>query len=100
MYMSFEFNCRTRDNVELTLEGSFFWEIIDLPAMNRATSDTTGDLCNHARSKFIEKVAETLFTAHSHYTTTTPHTHTIRPHSHYTTVLVDLALAKIVIDGC
>ena len=24
-YMSFEFNCRTADNVELVLEGSFFW---------------------------------------------------------------------------
>jgi len=29
-YMSFEFNCRTNDNVELILEGSFFWEIVDL----------------------------------------------------------------------
>ena len=30
MYMSFEFNCRTNDNVELVLEGSFFWEVDDL----------------------------------------------------------------------
>ena len=30
MYMSFEFNCRTNDNVELVLEGSFFWEVVDL----------------------------------------------------------------------
>lgn len=30
MFMSFEFNCRTKDNVELVLEGSFFWEIVDL----------------------------------------------------------------------
>jgi len=30
MFMSFEFNCRTKDNVELVLEGSFFWEVVDL----------------------------------------------------------------------
>ena len=32
-FMSFEFNCRTSDNVELILEGTFFWEVVDLPAM-------------------------------------------------------------------
>ena len=30
MYMSFEFNCRTNDNVELVLEGSFFWQVVDV----------------------------------------------------------------------
>jgi len=58
MYMSFEFNCRTSDNVELILEGSFFWEIVDLPGMLQFTSDTTGDICNHARSRFIELVSK------------------------------------------
>mmetsp|Transcript_12225 Transcript_12225/g.18428 ORF Transcript_12225/g.18428 Transcript_12225/m.18428 type:complete len:585 (-) Transcript_12225:1540-3294(-) len=58
MYMSFEFNCRTNDNVELVLEGSFFWEVIDLEAMVKFTNDTTGDVCNHARSRFIEKVSK------------------------------------------
>jgi hypothetical protein len=58
VFMSFEFNCRTSDNVELVLEGSFFWEIIDLEAMMKFTSDTTGDVCNHARSKFIERVSK------------------------------------------
>jgi hypothetical protein len=58
MYMSFEFNCRTSDNVELILEGSFFWEIANLPAMLKFTSDTTGDICNHARSRFIELVSQ------------------------------------------
>jgi len=56
--MSFEFNCRTSDNVELVLEGSFFWEIVDLPGMLRFTNDTTGDICNHARSRFIELVSK------------------------------------------
>jgi hypothetical protein len=58
MYMSFEFDCRTADNVELVLEGSFFWEINDLKAMNTYCNDATGDVCNHARSKFIEKVSK------------------------------------------
>mmetsp|Transcript_68744 Transcript_68744/g.179081 ORF Transcript_68744/g.179081 Transcript_68744/m.179081 type:complete len:787 (+) Transcript_68744:106-2466(+) len=57
-YMSFEFNCRTKDNVELILEGTFFWEVTDLPRMVRATGDTSGDLCNHARSQFIKHVAK------------------------------------------
>jgi len=55
--MSFEFNCRTKDNVELVLEGTFFWEVTDLPLMIRTTGDTTGDICNHARSQFIKHVA-------------------------------------------
>merc|ERR1712054_616164 len=56
-YMSFEFNCRTKDNVELVLEGTFFWEVTDLPLMIRTTGDTSGDICNHARSQFIKHVA-------------------------------------------
>jgi hypothetical protein len=58
MFMSFEFNCRTADNVELILEGTFFWELVDLKAMLKVTSDTTGDVCNHARSRFIERVSK------------------------------------------
>lgn len=57
-FMSFEFNCRTSDNVELVLEGTFFWEVHDLPLMLKRTSDTTGDLCHHARSQFIRHVAK------------------------------------------
>jgi len=30
-YMSFEFSCRTADNVEMILEGTFFWEVVSLP---------------------------------------------------------------------
>lgn len=56
-YMSFEFNCRTKDNVELVLEGTFFWEVVDLPTMVKTTGDTSGDICSHARSQFIKHVA-------------------------------------------
>merc|ERR1719219_450042 len=57
MFMSFEFNCRTSDNVELILEGTLFWEIINPEIMFKLTGDTTGDVCNHARSQFIQSVA-------------------------------------------
>ena len=43
--------------MELILEGTFFWEVVDLPAMVKSTGDTSGDLCNHARSQFIRHVA-------------------------------------------
>mmetsp|Transcript_124872 Transcript_124872/g.243066 ORF Transcript_124872/g.243066 Transcript_124872/m.243066 type:complete len:792 (-) Transcript_124872:425-2800(-) len=57
-YMSFEFNCRTKDNVELILEGTFFWEVVDLPLMVATTGDTPGDICARARSQFIKHVAQ------------------------------------------
>jgi len=57
-FMSFEFNTRTSDNVELVLEGTFFWQIVDVQTMVKMTGDTTGDVCNHARSKFIQKVSK------------------------------------------
>lgn len=57
-FMNFEFNCRTNDNVELTLEGTFFWEISDVEQMVKMTGDTTGDICSHARSRFIGLVAK------------------------------------------
>ena len=61
MFMSFEFNCRTSDNVELILEGTLFWQIIDPVAMNKFTGDTTGDVCSHARSVFIQAVSQVDF---------------------------------------
>merc|ERR1719203_1172271 len=57
-FMKFEFNCRTSDNVELVLEGVFFWELVDLPAMWRHTGDTSGDVVYHIRSKFILAVSQ------------------------------------------
>merc|ERR1719327_2551442 len=56
--MNFEFNCRTNDNVELVLEGTFFWQVTDVETMVRMTGDTTGDICNHARSRFISLVSK------------------------------------------
>lgn len=57
-FMSFEFNTRTADNVELVLEGTFFWQIENVEVMVKMTGDTTGDICNHARSRFIQLVSK------------------------------------------
>merc|ERR1719203_876105 len=56
-FMKFEFNCRTSDNVELVLEGVFFWQLVDLPALFRHTGDASGDMVHHIRSQFILQVA-------------------------------------------
>jgi len=57
-YMSFEFNCRTSDNVEMILEGTFFWEVVSLPDMLQYTGDAPGDVCAHARSCFIQLISK------------------------------------------
>ena len=57
-FMSFEFNTRTSDNVELVLEGTFFWQVADVERMVQMTGDTTGDISQHARSKFIQRISQ------------------------------------------
>merc|ERR1712028_87237 len=32
-FMNFEFNSRTSDNVELVLEGTFYWQLANVPLM-------------------------------------------------------------------
>eukprot|EP01059_Diplonema_ambulator_P013495 TRINITY_DN24001_c0_g1_i1.p1 TRINITY_DN24001_c0_g1~~TRINITY_DN24001_c0_g1_i1.p1 ORF type:complete len:516 (+),score=207.24 TRINITY_DN24001_c0_g1_i1:61-1608(+) len=56
-YMNYEFNCRTVDNVELEVDVSFFWAIIDVPLLVEKTADAPGDTCTHARSKIIQEVS-------------------------------------------
>ena len=57
-YMNYEFNCRTIDNVELAVNVSFFWAIIDVPLLIRKTADAPGDTCTHARSSIIQEVSK------------------------------------------
>jgi hypothetical protein len=40
------------------LEGTFFWQVVDVERMVKMTGDTTGDVCNHARSRFIQLVSK------------------------------------------
>ncbi|KAJ9439532.1 hypothetical protein DIPPA_16912 [Diplonema papillatum] len=56
-YMNYEFNCRTVDNVELCVDVSFFWAIIDVPLLIEKTADGPGDTCTHARSRIIQEVS-------------------------------------------
>jgi len=57
-YMNYEFNCRTIDNVELVVDVSFFWAIIDVKLVLEKTADAPGDACTHARSRIIQEVSK------------------------------------------
>jgi len=56
-YAFFEYNVRTSDNVELTLEGTIFWQVVDVPRMIERTGDPKGDVWYHARSALIQAVS-------------------------------------------
>jgi regulator of protease activity HflC (stomatin/prohibitin superfamily) len=57
-FMWNELDCRTKDNVELVLETTLFWEVTDLAQMVRKTGNLTGDIYNQIRSQFIKHVAQ------------------------------------------
>merc|ERR1719343_1218465 len=60
-YAFFEYNVRTSDKVELTLEGTIFWQIVNVPKMIARTSDPKGDVWYHARSVLIQAVSRVKF---------------------------------------
>lgn len=55
--MYFQYEVRTSDNVKLTLDGTIFWQIRNLPTVINATSDPEGDVWHHARSALIQAVS-------------------------------------------
>merc|ERR1719197_220608 len=57
-YAFFEYTVRTADNVELQLEGTIFWQVVDVPKMIQRTSDPKGDVWYHARSSLIQAVSQ------------------------------------------
>ena len=57
-FMWHEFEAWTRDNVDLVLGITFFWQIVDVEAMIRATDDASGDVCSHARSAIIQSTSQ------------------------------------------
>jgi len=57
-YAFFEYEVRTSDNVALTLEGTIFWQVIDVPKMIQTTGDPKGDVWYHARSAMIQAVSQ------------------------------------------
>jgi len=56
-YAFFEYKVRTSDNVELLLEGTIFWQVVDVPRMIERTGDPKGDVWYHARSALIQAVS-------------------------------------------
>jgi len=56
-YAFFEYNVRTSDNLELVLEGTIFWQVVDVPKMIQTTGDPKGDVWFHARSAMIQAVS-------------------------------------------
>jgi len=48
---------RTSDNVELLLQGTIFWQVVDVPRMVERTGDPRGDVWYHARSALIQAVS-------------------------------------------
>jgi regulator of protease activity HflC (stomatin/prohibitin superfamily) len=57
-YMWYEFEVRTKDNVELVIGITFFWQIVNVEAMIKMTDNTPGDICSHARSTIIQAVSK------------------------------------------
>lgn len=57
-FMWNEIDCRTQDNVELVLETTLFWEVIDLSVMVGKTGNLPGDIYNQIRSQFIKHCAQ------------------------------------------
>merc|ERR1719504_382227 len=56
-YAFFEYTVRTSDNVELTLEGTIFWQVDDVAKMIKRTGDPKGDVWYHARSALIQAIS-------------------------------------------
>jgi hypothetical protein len=60
-YAFFEYNVRTSDKVELVLEGTIFWQVLDVVEMIRNTGDPKGDVWYHVRSALIQAVSRATF---------------------------------------
>jgi regulator of protease activity HflC (stomatin/prohibitin superfamily) len=56
-YLFFDYNVRTSDNVELVLEGTIFWQVVDPEQMIKSTGDPQGDVWYHCRSSLISAVS-------------------------------------------
>jgi regulator of protease activity HflC (stomatin/prohibitin superfamily) len=60
-FMWYEFAARTKDNVELILNVTLFWQIHDVKQMVLQTDDAPGDICAHARSMILQKISKINF---------------------------------------
>jgi len=56
-YAFFEYNVRTSDKVELLLEGTILWQVVDVPKMFSQTPDPRGDVWYHVRQRLIQAIS-------------------------------------------
>eukprot|EP00931_Biecheleriopsis_adriatica_P013131 TRINITY_DN11446_c0_g1_i1.p1 TRINITY_DN11446_c0_g1~~TRINITY_DN11446_c0_g1_i1.p1 ORF type:complete len:663 (-),score=174.31 TRINITY_DN11446_c0_g1_i1:93-2003(-) len=56
--MFFKFEVPTSDNVKLLLEGTVFWQVLDVMKMVNTTGDPEGDVWQHTRSALIQAVSK------------------------------------------
>lgn len=57
-FLTYQFVARTCDNVELIIDLTFFWEIINIRKMIHKTDILPDDICHHARSVIIQRVSQ------------------------------------------
>jgi len=57
-YSSFTYVVRTSDNVELNLEGTVFWQVVDVPRLVSATQDPVLVVYYRARSSLADAVSQ------------------------------------------
>ncbi|MEO0564531.1 MAG: SPFH domain-containing protein, partial [Chloroflexota bacterium] len=62
-FMWYDFEVRTKDNVELIIGITFFWQVNEVEKMVATTDDTTGDVCAHSRSMIIQSVSRVTLEA-------------------------------------
>lgn len=56
--MFYRYEGRTKDNVELILDGTVFWQVSDIEKMVNATADPEGDTWQKARAKLVSELAK------------------------------------------
>merc|ERR1719230_2181945 len=57
-YTFFTYVVRTSDNVELNLEGTVFWQVVDVPRLVSATQDPVLVVYYRARSSLADAVSQ------------------------------------------
>uniref|UniRef100_A0A6V0FZT6 Band 7 domain-containing protein n=1 Tax=Zooxanthella nutricula TaxID=1333877 RepID=A0A6V0FZT6_9DINO len=54
----FQFDTRTNDNVQMNIEGSIYWNVVDVAKVVNNTDDPAGDVWHKARSTMISTISK------------------------------------------
>eukprot|EP00405_Crypthecodinium_cohnii_P048152 CAMPEP_0206572850 /NCGR_PEP_ID=MMETSP0325_2-20121206/28504_1 /ASSEMBLY_ACC=CAM_ASM_000347 /TAXON_ID=2866 /ORGANISM="Crypthecodinium cohnii, Strain Seligo" /LENGTH=512 /DNA_ID=CAMNT_0054077159 /DNA_START=40 /DNA_END=1578 /DNA_ORIENTATION=+ len=57
----YQYDVRTNDNVALRIEGTIFWQVVDVAALLEMTADPVGDVWYKARNALISAVSQVNF---------------------------------------